>query len=175
MEPLGGSMQIQAVCPADSHFSAEELAIFFDARCNISVEEARRGVGNSGLELEQFDTDDATYLIGMDVGVVVTGTCLVATHRPQQSSEVFPSACTVDVRVPRMIEWTCGLIISEYSERCIGPISSMERCHKEGGVARSAACGRKGYSWSVKLTGNPSEIDGRWYVAPVFEATERGP
>src|ERR1044072_6552266 len=43
-----------------------------------------------GLERDQFDTDDAIYLLGIDNGRVVGGSRLVPTTRPHLLSEVFP-------------------------------------------------------------------------------------
>ena len=177
-------MLIHVVNVANRHLHADLLDEFFRARHQIYVEEKGwREDDQSGFEIDQFDTDDATYLIGVIDGKVMTGTRLIPTDRPHLLSEVFPHMCTLPLRDPRVAEWTRGFIIPEFREKGIGPIkgqfcaSVMEYCLKEqvskiGGVQDLYWLPVwKRYSWNVSPIGNPSEIDGRWCVAALFDVT----
>lgn len=177
-------MLIHVVNSANRHLYADELNAFFEARHQIYVEEKGwRDGDNTGLEIDQFDTDDATYLVGITDGQVMTGTRLIPTDRPHLLSEVFPNMSTVPVRDPRVAEWTRGFIVPAYRERGIGPIKGsfcatvMEYCLKEG-IERIGGVQDlywlpvwKRYAWNVRPIGNPMEIDGRWCVAALFDVT----
>lgn len=178
-------MLIHVVNSANRHLYADELAGFFKARHQIYVEEKGwRESDSTGLEIDQFDTDDATYLIGVIDGQVMTGTRLIPTDRPHLLSEVFPNMTTVPVRNPRVAEWTRGFIVPDYREKGIGPIKGrfcatvMEYCLKEaieqiGGVQDLYWLPVwKRYGWSVRPIGNPMEIDGRWCVAALFDVNQ---
>lgn len=177
-------MQIHVVHAANRHLYVDELAAFFHARYKIYVlEKSWRDTNEIALEIDQFDNDDATYLIGIENGVVMTGTRLVPTHRPHLLSEIFPQMCDISVRQPDVAEWTRGFIIPEYRERGIGLVKGqfcgtvMEYCLKEG-ITRVGGVQDlywlpvwKRYSWNVKPIGQPAEIDGRWCVAAYFDVT----
>jgi len=61
-----------------------------------------------GREIDAFDTEDATYLLGIEPGgEVVAGSRLVPTLKPHLMSEIFPSLAPAGVlRAPDIFEWT---------------------------------------------------------------------
>jgi acyl-homoserine lactone synthase len=72
-----------------------------------------------GREVDQFDTEHAVYLLGMEPGGrVVAGSRLVPTHRPHLLSDVFPQLA--DIRgVPRaadVFEWTRIFVVPSRRE-----------------------------------------------------------
>jgi acyl-homoserine lactone synthase len=180
-------MQIHVVNAGNRHLYGAELEAFFRARHRIYVEEKEwRQDDGTGFETDQFDTDDATYLIGIAHNEVMTGTRLVATSRPHMLSEVFPHLCDFGgvIRSDNVAEWTRGFIVPEYRERGIGPIKGqfcgtvMEYCLNEG-ISRIGGVQDlywlpvwKRYHWTVRQVGNPAEIDGRWCVAAFFDVTQ---
>jgi len=180
-------MQIHVVNEANRYLYQSELQAFFEARHRIYVEEKEwRTDDGTGLEIDQFDTEEATYLIGFDdQGQVMTGTRLVPTSQPHMLSEVFPHLCdfTGVIRSDDVAEWTRGFIVPEYRQAGIGPIKGqfcgmvMEYCLREG-VTRIGGIQDlywlpvwKRYKWSVRPIGNPAQVDGRWCVAAFFEVT----
>lgn len=178
-------MQIHVVNSANRHLYTSELTDFFRVRHQIYVEEkAWREDDRTGLEVDQFDTDDATYLLGTIDGSVMTGTRLIPTDRSHMLADVFPYMCETPVRDPRVAEWTRGFIVPRFRERGIGPIkgqfcaSVMEYCLKEG-IEKIGGVQDlywlpvwKRYSWTVRPIGEPREIDGRWCVAALFDVNE---
>lgn len=177
-------MLIHVVNFANRHLYVDVLNEFFRARHRIYVEEkAWRDDDQTGVEIDQFDTDDATYLIGVIDGRVMTGTRLIPTDRPHLLSEVFPHMCATPTRSPRVAEWTRGFIIPEFREKGIGPIKGqfcatvMEYCLKEGIEQIGGVQDLywlpvwKRYSWNVRPIGDPTQIDGRWCVAALFDVT----
>ncbi|HVW57490.1 MAG TPA: acyl-homoserine-lactone synthase [Rhizobiaceae bacterium] len=180
-------MRVHVVTVANRDLYRSELLAFFRERHRVYVEEKhwREGDG-SGLEIDQFDTDDATYLIGIQNGRVMTGTRLISTMRPHMASEVFPHLCNLHgvVRSPQIAEWTRGFIIPEYRERGIGPIKGqfcsavMDYCLQEGikrvGGIQDLYWLRlwKHFGWKVIPAGHPTKVDGRWCVIAYMEVSE---
>ncbi len=83
---------IHVVTRENRHLYTSRLEEYFRVRHEIYVEERkweelRRP---DGLERDQFDTDDATYLMAIDRDRVVGGVRLVPTDRPTLLSDVFP-------------------------------------------------------------------------------------
>jgi acyl-homoserine lactone synthase len=61
-----------------------------------------------GREIDAFDTEDATYLLGItSSGEMVAGSRLVPTLKPHLMSEIFPSLAPAGIlRAPDIFEWT---------------------------------------------------------------------
>jgi acyl-homoserine lactone synthase len=78
---------------------------YLHIRHDIYVKEKRwRPESPDGREVDQFDTPDATYLLGIEHGEVVAGARLIPTDRPNLACDVFSYMC--DVReVPRHRNW----------------------------------------------------------------------
>jgi len=68
-----------------------------------------------GREIDQFDNEDAIYLLALEGSRVVGGTRLVPTLRPHLMSEVFPYLANVRglQRGPDIVEWTRIFAIPE--------------------------------------------------------------
>lgn len=102
--------KIHIVGATNCHAYRDELDQYFRLRHRIYVGE--RGwhalERADGLEIDAFDTAEATHLLGItDAGVVVAGSRLVPSVKPHLMSEVFPGL--VHGRAPRrddIFEWT---------------------------------------------------------------------
>jgi acyl-homoserine lactone synthase len=68
-----------------------------------------------GREVDQFDTDDAVYLLALEDDRVIGGTRLVPTLSPHLMADVFPFLANVEgiQRGPDIVEWTRMLISVE--------------------------------------------------------------
>jgi acyl-homoserine lactone synthase len=180
-------MQIHVINAANRRLYTTELDKFFRARHEIYVEEKGwRDADPSGMEIDQFDTDDATYLVGIVDGEVMTGTRLTPTTAPHMLSDVFPNMADYNglIRRPDVAEWTRGFIIPKFREKGHGPIKGqfcgtvMEYCLNEGINSIGGVQDLywlplwKRFGWTVRPVGSPHEIDGRHCVAAFFDVTE---
>jgi acyl-homoserine lactone synthase len=87
---------IQLVTAQDRPLFDRELKEMFRERKRVFVD--RLGwevpVVDGEFEIDQFDTDDAVYLLATDPSGVQLGSCrLLPTTRPHLMSEIFPHLC----------------------------------------------------------------------------------
>ena len=87
---------IQLVTAEDRPLFDRELKHMFRERKRVFVD--RLGwevpVVDGEFEIDQFDTDDAVYLLATDPAGVQLGSCrLLPTTRPHLMSEIFPHLC----------------------------------------------------------------------------------
>jgi len=158
---------------------------FFRVRHAIYVEEKQwREDAGTGMEVDQFDTERAVYLLGIDGDEIIAGSRLLSTMVPHMLSEVFPTTCrfTGVVRRPDVAEWTRGFVVKEHRH---GPIKAqicaavMEYCLSEriswvGGI-------QDGYwlpfwrrmGWTVVPIGQPEMVGGRRCFSAYMEVTQQ--
>jgi len=123
---------VHVVTAANRHFYEHQLIESFKIRHKIYVE--GRGWETlrrpDGLERDQFDNDDAVYLLVLegDEGRVIGGSRLVPTLKPHLMSEVFPQLASQRPlpRATNVFEWTRIFVVSE----------------RRGGSAMSSTTGR---------------------------------
>lgn len=176
-------MEIFLVNKANAHLYEAELDAFFAARYHIYVEEKGWMPENpEHREKDQFDTDHAHYMIGIDTGRVIAGSRFVATIHPHLLSEVFPYTCTERPLVGASVaEWTRGFILPEFrgssvmSEFCS---AVMEWCLDEG-VTHVGGIQEiywlplwRRFGWVFVPIGEPIEIDGDTCVPGYCEVSE---
>ncbi|TGV61836.1 autoinducer synthase, partial [bacterium M00.F.Ca.ET.141.01.1.1] len=78
----------------NKHRYENEFDEFLRRRHDFFVHQKRwRPPSPDGRELGQFDTDAATYLLGIEDDRVVTSARLIPTSEPHMVSEVFPHLC----------------------------------------------------------------------------------
>jgi len=164
-----------------------ELDSFFKWRHRVYVEQ--RGwlpPSPDGRERDQFDTDDAVYLLAMEDGELVAGTRLIPTDRPHLLSEVFSHLASVKgvPRSPAVAEWTRmfvvpgrrgGLHTGACGQMCCGVMEYLleEGAAQVGGVQELYWLPRwHHYGWRVHPLGLPEEIGRDWCVAAYFDVTE---
>lgn len=178
-------MHVHVVTAANRHLYPDELDQFFRERHRVFVEEKHwRDDDGSGREIDQFDTDEATYLIGIENDRVMTGTRLIPTDRPNLTGDVFRELhFGAPVRDPRVADWTRGFISPEYRERGIGPIKGafcsavMDYCLEEGitwiGGLQDAVWQRlwRQFGWRTEAYGPPVRIEGRLCVVAYMEVS----
>lgn len=104
----------------NKHLYENEFDEFLRRRHDFFVHQKRwRPPSPDGRELDQFDTDAATYLLGMEEGRVVTSARLIPTSEPHMVSEVFPHMCerTGVPRRPDWAEWTRTFVVPDKRDR----------------------------------------------------------
>jgi acyl-homoserine lactone synthase len=180
-------MEVHVVHASNMHLYKSELEQFYRQRHEIYVNEKKwRAADPDGYERDQFDTDIATYCLGIRDGQVIAGTRLIPTDFPHLLSEVFPHACNLGgvIRRSDHAEWTRGYIVKEARDRIAIRVKAascaaiMEYCWQEGVVRLGGIqemywlpLWRK-LGWNVEYCGTPLEIDGTWCVAAFFEVSE---
>lgn len=182
-------MEVHVVTSSNQHLYADVLDQFFRARHKIYVEELHwRDPSPDGWEIDQFDTDHAVYLIGVEEGRVITGSRFVPTNEPHMLSEVFSHLCTREggvIRDPSVAEWTRGFVVPEHREglgvrlKAQFCYSVMEYCLAEhitkiGGIQDVfwLALWQR-FGWKVSIHGEPAEFgSGRPWVPAYFDVSE---
>lgn len=182
---------IHAITGANRGLYKNEIREHFRIRHDIYVgERGWKALERAdGLERDQFDTDEAIYILGIEGERVVGGSRLVPTVRPHLLSEIFPylAAERGVPRDPAVFEWTRIFVVKERREgrnsgRTAGQIMCgiLEFCLDQGISALSAIIETwwlprfHDMGWTLQPLGLPDLIDGSWTVAvmmPIDEAT----
>ena len=111
---------IHVITSANRHLYQAELLAHFRLRHEIYVVERnwKDLARPDGLERDQFDNQDALYILATDNGQVIGGSRLLPTTRPHLLSEVFPHLEYVR-GLPRAVdiyEWTRMFVIKSRRE-----------------------------------------------------------
>ena len=111
---------IHVITSANRHLYEPELLAHFRLRHEIYVVERKwkELQRPDRSERDQFDNQDATYVLAIDKGEVVGGSRLVPTTRPHLLSEVFPHLASVRglPRAGDTYEWTRMFVIKSRRE-----------------------------------------------------------
>jgi acyl-homoserine lactone synthase len=134
-----------------------------------------------GCESDQFDNDDATYILAIEDGRVLGGSRFVPTIKPHLLNDVFPSLADVRgvPRSPDIFEWTRLFAVAEKRDRAAGAgsVTGKILCGGLEFLLGEEATGftlvteawwlTRTYSWGWKLSplGMPALFDGEWLVA----------
>ena len=183
---------IHVITGANRHLYEPELLAHFRLRHEIYVVE--RNWTNlarpDGLERDQFDNEDATYILASANGQIIGGSRLVPTTRPHLLSEVFPYLASVR-GLPRAIdiyEWTRMFVVKNRREgRTMGGQTRgmvicgvLEHCLDNSITGLTALIEMfwlplfHSMGWTVVPLGLPELINGEWSIAvkmPIDENT----
>jgi acyl-homoserine lactone synthase len=181
-------MQVHVVTTANAHLYRAELEQFYRERHKIYAEELGWvPEAADGLELDQFDTEHAHYLIGVDEGRVITGSRFNPTHLPHMLSEVFPNHCTRNgglLRDRSIAEWTRGFVVKDFREG-LGVRLKAQFCHAvmeymlDQGVTRIGGIQEvywlalwRRFKWAVSVHGEPTAFGTRDWVPAYFDVSD---
>ncbi len=182
---------LEAVTRENASLYRDELKEMFLLRHRIFVErlgwEALRKP--DGIEKDQFDTDDAIYLLLIEKGAVVGCHRLLPTIKPHLFSEVFPHLCDVKgvLRAANIYELNRTCVDLErlppdgcHWARQAVMIGLMEFC-VHAGIERLSVLTAPHYishylkcGWKILPLGVPQELDGEIQVAVEIHCTEEG-
>jgi acyl-homoserine lactone synthase len=178
---------IHIVTPENRHLYKDELLEHHRIRYEIYIREQKwKNLRVAeGRESDQFDNEDAIYILAIEDGRVLGGSRFMPTIKPHLLSDVFPNLA--DVRgVPRgadIFEWTRLFAVSEQRGRRGDPgsITGQVLC---GGlefllgeeasaftIVTEAWWLTRTYSWGWRLSplGMPALVDGEWLVASMVQ------
>jgi acyl-homoserine lactone synthase len=177
-------MRIHVVNAKNSGNYATELVEHFRIRHEIYVGERRwmKLARPDGLERDQFDNADTTYLLALDETKVVGGTRLVPSVKPHLLSDVFPGLAMKGVpRAPDIYEWTRVHVVKARREgrnrgAALGSLfcGILEFCLKEEISALTALVEMwwlphfNEMGWPVEPLGIPELIENEWSIAIVL-------
>ncbi|GHC69736.1 acyl-homoserine-lactone synthase [Limoniibacter endophyticus] len=133
-------METHVINSANQSEYIEILEKLFSIRHDIYVGEKNwREERADGLEIDQYDTDHATYLVSMNGDEIIAGSRLIPFTQPTMLGEHFSEFCG-RIPVPTeacIAEWTRGFVAPKYREKGVGAIKSrfcadvMEYCIRE--------------------------------------------
>jgi acyl-homoserine lactone synthase len=141
---------------------------------------------DDGLELDQYDTSEATYLLGIEDGHVVTGARLLPTSEPHLVSEIFPHLCeaTGVIRRPDVGEWTRTYVYGDAADRGLrGTLTQLccavmefaldEGLAAVGGIQETYFMPHHArLRWKARPCGLAREVNGEWYIVAYIDVTE---
>lgn len=178
---------IHVVDAGNRHLYGAELEQHFRIRHEIYVGERKwmALARPDGREIDEFDTEHATYLLALDGGRVVGGTRLVPTLQPHLMADVFPFLADVRgiQRGSDILEWTRIFVVPERRgsgskvlhtvlagmlEYCLANhIAAITVVMETWWMPRFLELG-----WEVRPLGLPALIDGMNCVGTIITVSE---
>lgn len=131
-----------------------------------------------GRETDQFDTPDATYILGIEEGQIVTGARLIPASWPNLTTDIYPHMCDVK-GVPdhdNWADWTRTFVVHRKRTASRRGILTqifcavMEYCVEQGieyagGIQETYFLPRlRMMGWRVMPMGMPRIVAGEWAV-----------
>lgn len=180
-------LQVHVVTAANRTAYEDEMEVFFQWRYRIYVEEKHwMPPKPTGLETDQFDTDDATYLLAFRDAEFVAGSRLRPFSTPTLLGEVFPHLVAKPMPSgPTEAEWTRMFVVPTARGRGRRSVASsmccavMEYCldagvSRLGGIQETYWLPRwTDFGWQVSPLGLPQDVNGQSCIAAMFDVTPR--
>jgi acyl-homoserine lactone synthase len=180
-------ISVHVVQSCNRHLYEREFDEFLRRRHDYFVKKKRwRPESPDGREIDQFDTDAATYLLGIEDGRVVTSCRLIPTNEPHLVSEVFPDFCEMHgvPRRPDWAEWTRTFVATEQhglgrrgtlTQLCCAVMeyALSEGLTAVGGIQETYFLPQhKMLGWTVRPMGMAREVNGEFYIVAYIDVTE---
>jgi len=169
------------------HLYQSEFDEFLRRRHEAFVVRKRwRPPSDDGRERDEFDTDKATYILGLEDGQVVTSARLIPTTEPHLVSEVFPQLCERNgvPRHPDWAEWTRTFVVQKerhlglkgtFTQLCAAVMQYAveEGLSAVGGVQEAYAMPRLGrFGWKLLPQGLARGFGDETYIVTYIEVSE---
>jgi acyl-homoserine lactone synthase len=180
-------IEAHVVTASNIHLYEAEFDEFLQRRHDVFVQaKGWRPPSPDGRERDEFDTADATYILGLEDGRVLTSARLIPTHLPHLVSEVFPQLCERNgvPRRPDWAEWTRTFVLQRerhlglrgtFTQLCcaVMEFAVEEGLSAVGGVQETYAMPRLGrFGWKLLPQGLAREMNGETYIVCYIEAGE---
>ncbi|WP_157017728.1 acyl-homoserine-lactone synthase [Mesorhizobium xinjiangense] len=175
------------VQPGNRHLYEAEFEEFLRRRHDYFVKQKRwLPESPDGREVDQFDTDSATYILGIEEGQVVTSCRLIPTSEPHLVSEVFPHFCEAR-GVPRRAdwaEWTRTFVATAQrgmtrrgtlTQLCCAVMEYAldEGLSAVGGIQETYFLSQhKMLNWRVRPMGLSREVNGEWCIVAYIDVDD---
>ncbi|KAA5600351.1 acyl-homoserine-lactone synthase [Blastochloris sulfoviridis] len=187
---------IHVITSRNRHLYEGELTQHFRVRYDIYVRDRQwlaldRPVP---LEIDQFDTLDAIYLLSIDKGKLLGGSRLIPSMQPHLLSEVFPYLAPRGVpRRADVFEWTRIFVAKDQrgangaagtakaaGGRALGEVlCGIFEFALDEGISAISAVGEMWWTprflemgWKVEPLGLPTQIEGEWCNAFLFKVDD---
>ncbi|ESZ51047.1 autoinducer synthase [Mesorhizobium sp. L2C054A000] len=175
------------VTAQNRHLYENEFDEFLRRRHDFFVHQKHwRPPSPDGRELDQFDTNAATYLLGIEEDRVVTSARLIPTSEPHMVSEVFSHMCELGgvPRRPDWAEWTRTFVVPDkrsgglrgtLTQLCCAVMEYAldEGLTAVGGVQETYFMPHHGaLRWRVTPMGMAKEQNGEFYIVAYIEVNE---
>lgn len=168
------------------HLYENEFEQFLRFRHDHFVKEKGwREARSDGREIDQFDTDAATYVLGIEDEQVVTSARLIQTTEPHLVSEVFPHMCEATglIRRPDWAEWTRTYVLPHKRAGLRGTLSQLccavmefaveEGLSAVGGIQETYFMPHhRAIGWHAMALGMAREVDGEWCIVAYIDVNE---
>lgn len=182
-------LDVQVVTSANRHLFADRLDEYFHWRYKIYVKTKVWCAENlREREVDQFDHDDAFYLLGYHDGRFVSGTRLMPSSGSTLLRDVFPHLAAMRGLPdrPEWADWTRMFTVPRARGNGHSGVTGamccavMEYCVDEGirwvgGVQEAYWLPRwADFGWEVRALGLPEVIEGSSTLAAFMEVSEQG-
>lgn len=182
-------VEVHVITSHNRHLYEAQMDEHHRIRHHIYIEELKwRGLTprSDGREYDQFDTEHAVYLLGLEDGRVTGGLRLVPTTQPHLMRDVFPQFASIKgvPDNPGIAEWTRIFVVRERREEHqaskVGSsvIASMIDYGLEEGLSGISVVMNtfwlprfQKYGWRVRPLGLPEVHDNEWLVAVQIDVT----
>lgn len=180
-------IEAHIVTHRNRHLYLNEWQQFLRLRHEFFVDERGwREPSPDGREIDQFDTDEATYILGLEDGEVVSSARIIPTDKPNLVSEVFPHFCNLQgvPHRPDWADWTRSFVTRKrrsFGFRGIaGQVACavMEYCVQEGitaigGIQPLHFLPRwDDLKWSPMPMGTPQKAGDDWCIVAYIKVNE---
>lgn len=166
----------------------QEWDVFLRERHQVFVEEKKwRPPSPDGRELDQFDTSDATYILGIEDGQVVSSARIIPSDKPTLVSEYFSHMCELEGGPPHSAdcaEWTRTFVVPErrshrprgaLTEICCAVMEyALEQGFKTiGGIQETYFVPYlRRLGWAVRPLGMARKVGNEWCIVAYIDVTD---
>ncbi|MER8374539.1 acyl-homoserine-lactone synthase [Mesorhizobium sp. M0488] len=180
-------IQAHVVTSDNRHLYELEFEQFLRRRHDIFVRQKNwRPESPDGREIDEFDTDAATYILGLEDGDVVTSARLIPTSQPHLVSRIFPQMCerTGVPSRPDWAEWTRTYVVpAKRSASRRGTLAKLccavmefaleEGISAVGGIQETSFMSHhRVLKWQVTPLGLARDIDGDTCVVAYIQVND---
>jgi acyl-homoserine lactone synthase len=161
-------MQVHVIRRENRALYARILDDYFRIRHQIYVVERRwtELARPDGREIDQFDTEDAVYLLGLEEGAIVAGMRMVPTTAPTLLSDLFPQlALAGPVRRPDAYELSRIFVVPAKRGEHDGP--RAEAVIQAAAMKYGLAIGLSAFTIVLETWWLPRLLDQGWTARPL--------
>jgi acyl-homoserine lactone synthase len=161
-------MDVHVICRDNKHLYSEILENYFRLRHQIYVVERKWAALDrpDQREIDQFDTEETVYLLGLEGGSIIAGMRLVPTTAPTLLSELFPRlSLNGPIRRPDVYELSRIFVVSRRRGEHAGP--RAEAVIQAAAMEYGLSIGLSGFTIVLESWWLPRLLDQGWVARPL--------